>query len=132
MIMWKCKRKLACMNKLLIKKLREGRIQKGLTQSEVAKKLGIKNTTISNYENGVTEPDIDTFLHLCDLYEINYNDFLGEAYGLKVQGSDEVVRPSELWLLHSFRQLTPYDQETVRINIERMLRDPAACWPDEE
>ena len=55
------------MNKYIIEKLKEGRSNANLKQSEVAKKLGVKANTLSNYENGVSEPDIDTFCALCDI-----------------------------------------------------------------
>ena len=38
------------MNSYLIEKLKEGRLNKGLKQSDVTRLIGIKNTTLSNYE----------------------------------------------------------------------------------
>lgn len=49
------------MNEYLVAQLKQGRLDKGLKQSDVTKLTGIKNTTLSNYENGITEPNIDTF-----------------------------------------------------------------------
>ena len=46
------------MNEYLIKKLKEGRLCKGLKQSDVAKKIGVKGNTLSNYENGVSPTSI--------------------------------------------------------------------------
>lgn len=40
------------------------------------------------YENGITEPDIDTFLQLCELYELDYAGILAEAYALTIQGEN--------------------------------------------
>lgn len=93
------------MNKYLISKLKEGRISKGLKQSDVTQFTGIKNTTLSNYENGITEPDIDTFLQLCELYELDYAGILAEAYGLSVQGEDFKIRPSEIEVAKKYRSL---------------------------
>ena len=42
------------MNEYLVTKLKEGRINKGLKQSDVAIKIGVKGNTLSNYENGVS------------------------------------------------------------------------------
>ena len=52
------------MNRYIIEKLREGRVNAKLKQSDVAKLIGIKGNTLSNYENGVSEPSIDTFCAL--------------------------------------------------------------------
>lgn len=107
------------MNEYLILKLKEGRINKGLKQSDVTKFTGIKNTTLSNYENGITEPDIDTFLQLCELYELDYAGILAEAYGLSVQGEDFKIRPSEIEVAKKYRSLDSYGQETVSYILDR-------------
>ena len=66
----------AAVNNYIIEKLKEGRANAKLKQSEVAEKIGIKGNTLSNYENGVSEPDIDTFCALCDIYNIDPADIL--------------------------------------------------------
>ncbi|MCD8046211.1 MAG: helix-turn-helix domain-containing protein [Clostridiales bacterium] len=101
------------MNAYLIAKLKEGRLNKGLKQSDVTKLVGIKNTTLSNYENGVTEPDIDTFLQLCELYELDYATILGEAYGLNISGTDFDIRPSEIEIVKCYRLLDSSGQKHV-------------------
>lgn len=55
------------------KRLKESRMLKKLTQVEVAKKLGIDDTTISKYENDKSEPDNETLTKLLDLYEVNFD-----------------------------------------------------------
>ena len=40
-----------------LKELRKG---KGITQEQLAKDLGVNNTTISIWERGVRKPDINT------------------------------------------------------------------------
>lgn len=101
------------MNEYLIKKLREGRLNKNYKQSDVTKLTGIKNTTLSNYENGVTEPDIDTFLQLCELYELDYAEVLGEAYGLNVQGTNFDIKPSEIEHVKKYRDLDDHGRDMV-------------------
>lgn len=99
------------MNEYLISKLKEGRINKGLKQSDVTQFTGIKNTTLSNYENGITEPDIDTFLQLCELYELDYAGILAEAYGLSVQGEDFKIRPSEIEVAKKYRLISTHSPD---------------------
>lgn len=99
------------MNEYLIEKLKEGRINKGLKQSDVTQFTGIKNTTLSNYENGITEPDIDTFLQLCELYELDYAGILAEAYGLSVQGEDFKIRPSEIEVAKKYRLISTHSPD---------------------
>lgn len=115
------------MNDYLVSKLKEGRINKGLKQNEVTKYTGIKNTTLSNYENGITEPDIDTFLQLCELYELNYADILAEAYGLGIQGEAFKIRPSEIEYIKKYRSLDSHGKEMVDFTLtkewERLFED---------
>lgn len=101
------------MNEYLISKLKEGRINKGLKQSDVAVKIGVKGNTLSNYENGVSEPDIDTFCALCDIYGLDAADLLGEAYGLGVQGSDFSIKPSEIEYIKKYRSLDEHGKKMV-------------------
>ena len=107
------------MNEYLVKILRDGRNKKGLKQSEVADLLGVKGGTLSNYENGVSEPDIDTFASLCEIYGLDFANVLGEAYGMGVVGSDFDIKPSEIEHIKKYRSLDSYGQETVSYILDR-------------
>lgn len=107
------------MNEYLVSQLKKGRIEKGLKQSEVSQKTGIKNTTLSNYENGVTEPDMDTFLSLCELYELDFVSLMEEAYGINVPGKNFHIKPSEIRLLEKYNDLDPHGREMVDFTLEK-------------
>lgn len=107
------------MNEYLVSQLKKGRLDKGLKQSDVSKKTGIKNTTLSNYENGVTEPDMDTFLALCELYELDFVSLMEEAYGIKVPGKNFHIKPSEMELLKRYNDLDPHGKEMVDFTLEK-------------
>lgn len=107
------------MNEYIIRKLKEGRNNAGLKQSEVAKKIGIKGNTLSNYENGVTEPDIDTFCALCDIYSLDPSEILGEAYGLSVQGGAFNIKPSEIERIKKYRTLDEHGKDMVDMVLEK-------------
>lgn len=68
------------MNNILIEKLRNARIDNNLKQSEVAALLNVKKNTISNWENGKSNPDIDSLVELCKIYNISCASILEEAY----------------------------------------------------
>ena len=114
------------MNKYIIEKLKEGRSNANLKQSEVAKKLGVKANTLSNYENGVSEPDIDTFCALCDIYKLDPSDILGEAYGLSVQGESFKIKPSEIDHIKKYRNLDPHGKEIIEIILQKELERSTA------
>ncbi len=50
------------------------RKKKGLTQSELAKKLGIAQTNVSCYESGKTFPKHETLENIANILECNVDD----------------------------------------------------------
>lgn len=54
--------------KSTIKKLR---IEKGLTQDELAEKLNVTRQAVSNWENGKTQPDIETLTKLAEIFDVS-------------------------------------------------------------
>ncbi|TKI63196.1 helix-turn-helix transcriptional regulator [Lysinibacillus mangiferihumi] len=52
-------------------KLKKSRNDKGLTQIEAAKKLGVTNGALSGYERNYRDPDIKMLKQMADLYEVS-------------------------------------------------------------
>lgn len=50
--------------------LKAARINAGLTQKKAAEKLGVTEQTISNWENGITYPDVLQEERIRAIYEI--------------------------------------------------------------
>ena len=61
-------------------RLRELRVKNGLTQNEIAVKLGVSGQTILNWENGIYEPKINQLIQLADLFNVSV-DYLLERKG---------------------------------------------------
>lgn len=118
------------MNEYLVSQLKKGRLNKSLKQSDVAEKTGIKNTTLSNYENGVTEPDMDTFLALCELYELDFVSLMEEAYGIKVPGKNFYIKPSEMEILEKYNKLDTHGKEMVDFTLQKEWERSTAIVKD--
>lgn len=56
-----------------LKALRE---KKGLTQEQLAEQLGIARQSVSKWELGINEPDLETLTRLCAILECDYEDLL--------------------------------------------------------
>lgn len=58
------------------KRLAEAIIQSGLTQMEIATKIGVRQQQISSYIKGKTLPALDTMSKLCSVLDLDANDVL--------------------------------------------------------
>lgn len=60
-------------------RLKEVRKQKGLTLNEVGEKVGLKNNTLSQYENNKREPKLETWQKLAKLFDVSVPYLQGES-----------------------------------------------------
>lgn len=60
----------------LYKNLKALRKAKGWTQDEMLSVCGITRSTWSNYENGQTEPDIQTIAKVSGVFEVSIDDLI--------------------------------------------------------
>ena len=58
-------------------KIKELRIEKGLSQRELGEKLGFSNQTISFWESGKREPSLDYVKQLADFFKVSADFLLG-------------------------------------------------------
>lgn len=58
-------------------KLKELRIKNNLSQTELAKKVDISQRSISNYENGQSDPDIETLKKLAQYFHTTIDNLVG-------------------------------------------------------
>lgn len=105
------------MNELLVERLKEARNNKGLKQQEVADQLGIKANTISNWEKGRTEPDIDTFVKLCQIYQIDCAALLSDVYAFKRISND--ISLVECEYIKKYRDLDDHGKEMVDFTLKK-------------
>ena len=62
-------------------RLKELRTRRGLSQAELAKRLGISSSTISMYEVGEREPNFEMLELLSDFFNVNLSYLMGEEDG---------------------------------------------------
>lgn len=60
----------------LSQNIRKYREQKSMSQEELAQKLYVTRQTISNYENGKTEPDLDRIEEMAVLFDVDVQELL--------------------------------------------------------
>lgn len=72
--------------------LKSARESVGLTQKQVAERLGRRQQIVGHWETGYSQPDANTLFELCDMYGISIDD----AFGKKKEQIDilYISRPS--------------------------------------
>lgn len=97
-------------------KLKIARTEAGLKQSELAKKLNTTGNTISNWENNVSKPDLDTLSYICGILHVNASFFLQPAI------PEDEVSIEELKLIKQYRLVDDFGKETIQYAIKRELQ----------
>lgn len=96
-------------------KLKEARSRKKLKQSDLAKQLGVKNTTISNWENNISKPDLDMLSYICGALDVKV------SYFLEATLPEDEISIKELDHIKKYRRLPDRDRELVDQHMERAL-----------
>lgn len=65
----------------IFKHIRE---KSGLTQQQLADKLGISRSAVGMYEKGEREPNIETLKHIADTFNVDMNYLLGKSPSTEV------------------------------------------------
>lgn len=65
-------------NNIFGKRLKELRIEKGLSQQKLGEIFGFCNQSVSFWESGNREPDLDTLVKIADFFDVAIEDLLKE------------------------------------------------------
>lgn len=60
--------------KALAKNLKEQRLNLGLTQKEMAEKMGVKYQSYQAYERGISSPSLENLLKIAEIYNSSLDD----------------------------------------------------------
>ena len=78
----------------------------GLSQAELAEKIGVKPSTISMYEVGKREPDFETEEALADYFNIDLNTLRG-------RDTESILPEAQQKIIDMYNQLSEHDQSLV-------------------
>lgn len=62
---------------ILSERIRELRNEQGLTQAEIAKKIGVTKSAYGFWEQGKNQPDIDTIARLAEIFDVTADYLFG-------------------------------------------------------
>jgi len=114
--------------------LRSLRVREGLTQEELAKKLGIARSTIGMYENGERVPPLKILERFADFFNVDMNYITGRTekeyyHDLQTkQIAQGIFENRDLRaLFDASRNATPEDLKIVRdLLIKNKKKDPGS------
>ena len=103
------------------------RTKKKLTQTEVAKKTGINNKTLSGYENNVSTPDIETLQLLANFYNTTTDYLISGNVSIKDTSPEKISLLDEFpegvdVLMRAKEELTPKQRKKM-IELMNMFID---------
>ena len=97
-------------------KIKEFREELQFTQKELAEKIGNVQRNVSNWENGTSEPDLDTIVKLAEVFDITIDELFGRETPLLGRQQATGI---EFSILKSVRQLT----EAQKYALMQFLRE---------
>ena len=97
--------------------IKDLRLNKGLTQKEVADKIGISRSVLSQYESNLVDPTANVVGRLATFFEVSAGYLLGieDDFGVMTAAPmGESLTTAERELLADFRRLSPYLQDIAK------------------
>ena len=96
-------------------RIKELRIAAGLSQAQLAKKLGFNQTGVGKYERGEIEPSISTLKKLSVIFEcsidylVGFSDDFGNVQVHPQTDAVDALSPSEQRVIECLRKISPYN-----------------------
>ena len=108
---------------------------------QLGQKLGLGESTISQYENGKREPDIKTIIRISELFQVSVDYLLGQGFDspadfekrwTEITGTPHNIDPSKaapvgghkIWLLDAFERLNNEGQRKAVERVEELTEIP--------
>lgn len=109
--------------------LKNLRLEKGLTQKELGKKLNIGQSTVNGYEKGLNAPVADILIAYSKFFNVSTDYLLGleDDFGNKADKnivnkiSSDSFTLEEIEMVKGIRLLSPTDQSALKVVINSFL-----------
>ena len=92
-------------------RLHDVRTRKEVTQTELGDLIGMTKQAVSQYEHDIRKPDFDTFLFLCDYFDVTADFLLGRT---NVEKFLIITDPSVEEVARRYLAADEFDRELVR------------------
>ena len=102
-------------------RLRRLRNERGLTQAELARQIGIQQSDLSRMEKGEYRVSLDNLFKILAVFDLDLADFFGEHQATTEQERQPLSR-RDMKILHLLRELSPGGRAEVQEFLEFKLR----------
>ena len=104
----------------MVKNLKDLRQNKNMSQQQLADIIGVSQQSINKYENHSIEPDINTLIHIAQLFDTSVDYLIGNS---DIKRKIEFVSPFDLnddeaLLVNSYRLLNSNEKASIKLIIE--------------
>ena len=102
-------------------KIRELRIEKSLTQAQLAQLLGVNQTAVGKYEREELEPNIETLIKLSHIFEVSVDYIIGNTddFG-NITVNANTLRREEESIIRIYRSLPAELQRRVEAYVQKI------------
>ena len=102
-------------------RLRKYREAQNLSQKEFAKLIGVSNSRVSNWEQGINRPDVDILAKICEILKVSPSELLD----ICVPSNEDVVGDLDIddevkQLAKQYSMLSDKDRELVKSMINSL------------
>lgn len=81
-------------------RIRKYRDLRGLSQKQLAEMIGVSNSRVSNWEQGINRPDANILAAICNVLDVSPSDMLD------IRTSSDNITEKERELLRAYRKKT--------------------------
>jgi transcriptional regulator with XRE-family HTH domain len=101
-------------------RLRRLRKERHLTQTELARQIGIQQSDLSRMEQGEYRVSLDNLFKILAVFDLELAEFFGTQP--KPNGAQQPLSQQDMQLLHMLRELSPAARAEVQEFLEFKLR----------
>jgi transcriptional regulator with XRE-family HTH domain len=102
-------------------RLRELRKERGLTQAELARQIGIQQSDLSRMEKGEYRVSLDNLFKILGVFDLDLADFFGHQTE-KTELEQQPLSRQDMKMLHLLRELSSEGRAEVQEFLEFKLR----------
>lgn len=108
----------------MLLRLKELRIEKGISQQKLADALSISQPSINKYENHNIEPEIALLIMIADFFDTTIDYLVGRTDNREriVRVTQEDLDGTESRLIDDYRRLDSRKQDSIQEVIKNYLR----------